>query len=238
MSIESPQIPMQHVQPNSSRDPILAALAGRIAAECSPWLARTSGTHALLLDAIGAPAPQAAGLGRWTALSLGERNNFEGPLRAEPAALPFCDNSFGAVLIRCLAGAGVPPGTLAGEAARVLAPHGVLLVVECHPLSAWRPWWAARRRRGEVALCAVAPRRWRSVLRQAGLSVGEPLRCGAAWPSTRAMPRWLEHACGDAWLLSARKRDDILVMQRLQHRRTRAVSERAPSMPGAHRLHS
>src|SRR5690242_21602986 len=71
VSIESPQIPMQHVQPNSSRDPILAALAGRIAAECSPWLARTSGTHALLLDAIGAPATQAAGLGRWTALSLG-----------------------------------------------------------------------------------------------------------------------------------------------------------------------
>ncbi|MGH8212051.1 MAG: class I SAM-dependent methyltransferase [Rhodanobacteraceae bacterium] len=238
MLIESPQIPMLHAESNLSRDPVLAALAGRIAAECSSWLARTAGTHALLLDAIGAAAPMAAGLGRWTALNLSMRHDFEGPLRADPAALPFCDNSFGAVLIRHLAGAGVPPRALAGEASRVLAPHGVLLVVECHPLSAWRPWWAARRKRGEVSLRAVAPRRWRSALNQAGLTVGEPLRCGAAWPSTRTMPRWLEHACGDAWLLSARKRDDGLVMQRMQHRLTRGVSERAPSMPGAHRLRS
>jgi len=229
---------MPHAESNLSRDPVLAALATRIAAECSSWLARTAGTHALLLDAIGEPAPQTAGLGRWTVLNLGAHLDFEGPLRADPVALPFCDNSFGAVLIRHLAGAGVPPRTLAGEAARVLAPHGVLLVVECHPVSAWRPWWAARRRRGEISLHAVAPRRWRSLLRQAGLSVGEPLRCGAVWPSPRTMPRWLELAFGDAWLLSARKRDEALIMQRMQHRRTRGVSEREPSMPGAHRLRS
>jgi len=226
---------MQQAESNPSRDPILTALANRTAAESLSRLARIAGTHALLLDAIGGPAPQTAGLGRWTALELSERGNLTGPLRAEPDALPFCDNSFGAVLVRHLAGAGVSPRQVAAEAARVLAPHGLLLVVECHPLSLWRPWWAARRKRGEVFLRAVASHRWRSALLKAGLAVGEPSRCGAAWPSTRSMPRWLERTCGEAWLLSARKRDDATVAQRMQPRRTRAVAEHAPWMPGAHR---
>jgi SAM-dependent methyltransferase len=225
---------MQQAESNPSRDPVFAALAKRTAAECLSRLARIAGTHALLLDAIGGPVPQTPGLGRWTALELSERGDFEGPLRAQPGALPFCDNSFGAVLIRHLGGAGVPPRAVAGEAARVLAPHGVLLVIECHPLSLWRPWWSARRTRGEFFLGAVASRRWRSVLLRTGLAVGESTRCGAAWPSTREMPRWLERACGEAWLLSARKREDSLSMQRMQTRRAR-VAEQAPWMPGAHR---
>ncbi|HJU06959.1 MAG TPA: hypothetical protein VJ727_00565 [Rhodanobacteraceae bacterium] len=226
---------MPQVEANPSRDPILAALANRTTAESLSCLTRITGTHALLLDAIGGSAPQTAGLGRWTALSLDPEGDLHGPLRAKPGALPFCDNSFGAVLIRHLGGAGVPTRAIAGEATRVLAPHGVLMVVECHPLSLWRPWWAARRKRGELFLRAVGAHRWRSALLRTGLAVGQPVRCGAAWPSTRAMPHWLERTCGEAWLLSARKREDGLMMQRIQTKRARGVAEQSPWMPGAHR---
>ena len=226
---------MSKEQPPPRGDSILAALIDRTTAESLLLLGRVAGTHALLLDAMKAPAPETAGFGRWTVLQLTGGGELGGPMRAEPGALPFCENSFGAVLIRNLAGAGLQPQVLANEASRILAPHGVLLVVECHPLSAWRPWWAARRRGGQFAPLAVAPHRWRRALRRAGLAVGEPVRCGAAWPCTVHTPRWLERICGAAWLLTARKRDEAMIVQRLQPRRSRAVREQAPWMPGARR---
>ena len=142
---------MSKEQPPPRGDSILAALIDRTTAESLLLLGRVAGMHALLLDAMKAPAPETAGLGRWTVLQLIGDGELGGPMRAEPGALPFCENSFGAVLIRNLAGAGLQPQVLANEASRILAPHGVLLVVECHPLSAWRPWWEARRRGGTRA---------------------------------------------------------------------------------------
>ncbi|GEM_PF-673297 len=214
---------------------VFAALHARATAESSSWLARVTGTHGLLLDAIEGAEPQAQGLGRWTALCLSpHEGRFEGPLRAEPGALPFCDNSFGAVLIRHLAGAGLPIDELANEAARVLAQHGVLLVIECHPLSGWGSWLSAR---AQPPLRAIAPHHWRKALRSAGLVTGDPLRCGAPWPSTRALPHWLERLCGGAWLLAARKCEDAMVVQRRQPLRARGIgNEQTSWLPGAHRL--
>lgn len=215
--------------------PAFRALTHRVLDESIALLGRVTGTHALLLDAIDAAAPQVEGLGRWTALRLSTPIGLEGPLRAAPDALPFCDNSFGAVLIRHLAGARMRPQDLAPEAARVLAPHGLLLVIECHPFSIWRPWLAARLRRGESSIATFPPRQWERALREAGLVVETPRRCGAPWPGTHAAPRWLERICGGAWLLAARKRDEAAIVQRLQPRRARAVAEQTSWLPGAHR---
>lgn len=217
------------------RDPAFAALSERTQAETISRLQGITGTHGLLLDAVGGFVLQAPGLGRWVALQPDGRSGFMGPLRAEADALPFCDNSFGAVVLRHLAGTGFQPDALAREAARVLAPHGLLVVIECHPCSAWRSRLSAQRRRGQSELRTFLPRRWKKALLQAGLSVGESVRCGAAWPDAQATPRWLQRIAGGAWLLVARKRHDATLAQRASARRARALPEQTSWMPGTHR---
>ncbi|MBS0431067.1 MAG: methyltransferase domain-containing protein [Proteobacteria bacterium] len=212
------------------RDPVFAALTRRVQAETLARLNGITGTHGLLLDAVGGFSLEAAGLGRWATLAPGGAGEFKGPLRAQAAALPFCDSSFGAVVLRHLGGAAFHPALLAQEAARVLAPHGRLIVIECHPFSAWRP----SGKHADSGLHAVAPRQWKKALRRAGLGVGGFARCGVTWPGD-AVPHWLERAAGAVWMLDARKRNDTPYVQRVQPRRARALPEQAPWMPGARR---
>lgn len=218
----------------------MTSLLADAAHECSPALAGVTGTHALSLDAFDAPLPQVPGLGRWTLLRPDHDDALSGELRAWPEALPFVDASFCVVLIRYIAGCGLQPNQLAHEAARVLAPHGLLLVVELHPWSAWRPWLNVRVRHAEPVPYVVPPRRWRRALRAAGLVVGETRRCGAPWPRTdgmRGLPRWAGR-CGGAYLLQARKRDGVtLITQRPSTVRPRATAEHTTWAPGAHRSH-
>lgn len=215
------------------RDPAFAALTTRTQVETLARLQGATGTHGMLLDAVGGFVLQTPGLGRWVTLQPEVHGGFAGPLRAKADALPFCDSSFGAVVLRHLAGADFRPDALAREAARVLAPHGVLVVIECHPCSAWR--WSTRGARNGDALRASLPRRWKKALLQAGLSVGELTRCGAAWPVAHATPRWLERIAGGAWVLQARKRHDATLAQRMSARRAHAVPEQTSWMPGTHR---
>ncbi|MEO7149119.1 MAG: methyltransferase domain-containing protein [Rhodanobacteraceae bacterium] len=216
---------------------MLTALLADAAADCVPLLAGVTGTHGLLLDALGGAPPSLPGLGRWTSLRLRGDGMLDGSMRADVEQLPFVDDSFCVVLIRHAAGCGVIPESIANEAARVLAPHGLLMVVELHPWSAWRPWFAAQRRRGSDALRVVPPHRWQRALRAAGLAAGLTRRCGAPWPrrhGSRGLPRWLSR-CGGAYLLDARKRNDTSNVRRLQPARSRAAAEHASLAPGAHR---
>lgn len=219
--------------------PAFAALMAETAAECAPLLNGVTGTHALLLDATCGPIPQLPGIGRWTVLKLSPNGRqLEGPLQAEVDALPFSDGSFSVVLIRHLVGAGAPMGELVAEATRVLASHGLLLTLEFHSLSLWRPWLAGRKRRGEDALGVVSPNRLQSVLRANGLVVRTQWRCGSPWPRSKGMqglPRWSAEAAGAVYLLKARKRDSGGVVRRLSSRRTRSAREQVPWAPGAQR---
>ncbi|MEO6968230.1 MAG: methyltransferase domain-containing protein [Rhodanobacteraceae bacterium] len=223
---------------SSPHKAMLTSLLADVAADCAPLLKGVTGTHGLLLDALDSVPPSLPGLGRWTSLRLSGDGTLGGPLRAKVEKLPFVDGSFSVALIRHAAGCGAIPERVADEVARVLAPHGLLMVVELHPWSAWRPWLAGHRRRGIDGLRVISPQRWRRALRIAGLSVSLARRCGAPWPRRRGasgLPRWFSR-CGAAYLLEARKRNDTSVVRRLQPARSRVAAERTPLVPSAHRL--
>lgn len=236
-----PQVSMPQIIHKLPISPAFSALSAETSAGCLPLLGGVAGTHALLLDASDGPAPLSAGLGRWTVLRLAPGGSLEGPLRALPAALPFSDASFSTVIIRYLAGAGVSPDHLLGEAARVLASHGLLLVIELHPRSLWRPWLLRHARSHDSTLQTVAPRHWRNALRIHGLASRGLQRCGAPWPreaGSVGLPRWLVKLAGAAYLLKARKQADAPIVQRLKTRSARASRQHAPWAHGAQRVQS
>lgn len=214
---------LQNQQPTerSWRDSAaLAALGADISTACAARLARMVGTHGLLLDGISTPAPAVAGIACWATLNPSRTDSdWRGPLRARLVELPFADDSFCAVLACFPAAADV---SFAPELARVLAPHGRLLIAGLHPRSLWH--------------YGVAPRRWERALRNLGLDVLPAVRCGAPWPRARGaagLPRWLVRSAGGAWIVEARRS----VLAALPLRRTaghRAV-EHATLLPGAHR---
>ncbi|WIG55775.1 MAG: hypothetical protein OJF61_001563 [Rhodanobacteraceae bacterium] len=213
-----------HSQPpagRASRDAaVFAALGADISKACAARLARVVGTHGLFLDAIGVAAPALAGIACWTALNpSGAGSEWRGPLRMRLDELPFADDAFCAVLACVPDAADV---SVAPELARLLAPHGKLLVAGLHPRSLWQ--------RG------VAPRRWERALRQAGLDVLPAVRCGAPWPRMRGadgLPGWLVRGAGGAWIIEARR--SVLAVLPLRKTSKHRAVEHSPLMPGAHR---
>lgn len=207
-----------------ARDPGLTALAADASSACSARLVRVAGTHALLLDGMSMPIPVVAGVARWTQLQPGVAG-WEGPLRAACDALPFGDESFCAVLVRFVACADVEVEVLAAELARVLAPHGVLLVADLHPRSLWR--------------AGTSPGRWERALRQAGLDVVPAARCGSPWPRAHGavgMPRWLVRGLGGAWMIEAHRRASAAIpLRKAPASRRTVVEQTATLVPGAHR---
>jgi SAM-dependent methyltransferase len=181
---------------------------------------RTVGTYGLVLDGIGMPVPAVAGIACWAALTPSPTDSqWRGPLHTHLAELPFADDSFCAVLA-CFQDAA--DASFAPELARVLAPHGRLLVAGLHPRSLWH--------------CGVAPRRWERALRSAGLDVLPAVRCGAPWPRARGaagLPRWLVRSAGGAWIVEARR--SVLAALPLRRASGHRVVEHSPVMPGARR---
>jgi SAM-dependent methyltransferase len=214
---------LQSQQPagKSSRDATaFAALGADISKACAARLARVVGTHGLFLDAIRMTAPAVAGIACWTELNpSGAESEWRGPLRTRLDELPFADDSFCAVLACFPDAAGE---SFAPEFARVLAPHGKLLIAGLHPRSLWR--------RG------AAPRRWERALRRAGLDVLPAVRCGAPWPRASGadgLPAWLVRGAGGAWIVEARR--SVLAALPLRRSTGHRAVEHSPLMPGAHR---
>ena len=198
----------------------MAALGVDLSTVCAARLARVVGTHGLFLDGLAMPAPAVAGIACWTPLSPDTTGaGWRGPLRAHLDELPFADDSFCAVLA-CFTDAG--DVSFAPELARVLSPHGKLLVAGLHPRSLWH--------RG------VAPGRWERALRRAGLDVIPAARCGAPWPRPRGaagLPNWLVRSAGGAWVIEARR--SVLAALPLRRAAGHRAVEHSPVMPGAHR---
>lgn len=212
---------MPRTSTSRCEDAALAAIGADVSAICAVRLARVAGTHGLLIDGITVPAPMVTGVACWTTLAPGApATTWCGSVRTRSAELPFGDDSFGAVLVRF---AGEADPVWAAELARVLAPHGALLVAGFHPHSMWR--------RG------VAPGHWERVLRNAGLDVMPCVRCGAPWPRSRGadgLPQWLVRSVGGAWLLQARR--SVLTCLPLRAAKTgRRGMEPSALLPGARR---
>ena len=201
-------------------DAALAAVGADVSAYCATRLARVAGTHGLLLEGIRIPAPSVAGVACWTTLHPAARSApWQGSLHADVAALPFADDSFCAVLARFT---GDADQACVSELARVLAPHGTLLVAGFHPRSFWR--------------CGVAPGRWERALRAAGLDVMPSVRCGAPWPRPRGaegLPQWLVRGMGGAWVIEARR--SVLASLPLRKTSGHRAIEHSALLPGAHR---
>lgn len=210
-------------RPFDTDDPALAAIGADASAVCTARLARVAGTHGLLLDGIAMPLPAVAGVARWTTLMPdSDGKAWQGPLRAAADALPFGDESFCVVLVRFAQATDVVPETVAAELARVLAPHGTLLITDLHPRSLWH--------------AGTAPGRWERALRATGLDVSPALRFGSPWPRVHGaggMPRWLVRSMGGAWVVEAHRRTLAAIPLRKAAAGRRAVEHNL--LPGAHR---
>lgn len=217
--------------PSSAPEPLpaassaWAALRADAADACAPYLGKVAGTHALLLDDAGSRPPQLGGVACWTLLHPGRDGaGWRGPLRAGSDALPFGDDSFCAVLVRFAGAAGVAPEVIAGELARVLAPHGVLLVVDLHAHSLW-------------PADGMPQRRWLRSLRRADLEVAPAQRCGAPWARPRGaqgLPRALVEWLGGAYVIEAHRCASAAIPLRSASARRQKV-ERGTLVPGARR---
>lgn len=205
-------------------DPAVEALGADAMAVCEGRLKRVTGTHALVLDGTPMPVPSVAGVGCWTILRPSPGDGaWQGALQAEADALPFGDESFCAVLVWFTERSGIAPEAVAAEFARVLAPHGVLLIADFHPRSLWH--------------AGTAPGRWERALRSAGLKVSRTERCGSPWPRVRGaagVPHWLVRGMGGAWVIEAQRRTLAAIPLR-KAPASRRVVEHKPVLPGAHR---
>jgi len=209
-------------------------IRGLLAAEAlalGPELQRCAGTFALQLAAAPRATPPALPLlDRWVHLHLCD-GRYAGDLQAradEP--LPFQDDAFGLVLLSHALEVAPDSQALLREAARVLAPGGMLALTGMHPASGWLPWllW-----RGQPGLSLESPLRVGRWLRGADLSVERVQRVGPAWPSSAVVPH---HGgpLGGGYVLIARKRRQAAVPIRLRPRAI-AAAPVAGLAPGAHR---
>ena len=107
----------------------------------------------------------------------GDGGRFDGDLRCEGDRLPIADESMNLVYALHAFDTCPDPVALAAEAARVLAPEGMLVVVGLNPFSPWLMRWAGRGPR----LRAAGP--MRSQLTAHGLEVYRSCGIGPVWPA-------------------------------------------------------
>ncbi|MEP6898919.1 MAG: methyltransferase domain-containing protein [Rhodanobacter sp.] len=185
-------------------------------------LQRCFGTHALLVGASPDDAPPALPmLGHWARLNV-NNGDFGGDLRASAnESLPFVDDAFELVLLRHALEVVPDASILMFEAARVLAPGGVMVVTGIHPISGWAPWFHWNSRAGQRTL--QMPFQLCYGLQQAGMEIERVQRTGPFWPggSTKGQPA---SALGGGFVLIARKqRRSVLPV------RNHPVSMRVPA---------
>ncbi|MDE1899082.1 MAG: methyltransferase domain-containing protein [Xanthomonadaceae bacterium] len=184
----------------------------------APQLAGQAAANALEIVARPAlPAlPMTPLIAHWTRLCA-DGEAWCGALRGHlDDGLPFADDSFRVVLLRHAADGVRQPARLYAEAARVLEPEGLMLVLGFHPCSLWTPWLTWRRRHAPEALQSLAPTAIDRILARAGVEVFARRRGGAVLPGMHL--RQAAAVCGPCALLLARKRRSSLRALRLDGR--------------------
>lgn len=204
-------------------------------AAIAPELAGLHGAQGLFLRPAAA-APRAIPtplLGRISGLHVAAPRCLAGDVNCDPAALPFDDDSFRLVLVQHATEVVADGEALLAEAARVLAPEGIALVLGFHPSSLWRPWLHLRAREG-LPVTLRSPVVWQRHLVRTGVDVHAVKRIGPLWPRDVAG----SSATGvgplrAAYLLIARKRRATLTLLRPKSRGEFALKPTLAS--GAHR---
>lgn len=179
-------------------------------------LQRCTASHALQISAARRDVPpMLPTLGAWVRLEL-TRSDYAGDLRAltdEP--LPFLNDAFGLVVLRHALEVAPFARDLLTEAARVLAPGGMLALTGVHPASGWLPWLLWRSRHQELALSS--PLQLKYWLQGAELEIERIQRVGAIWPASGTMQH-RSSPLGGGYLVIARKRRSAVLPVRVKPR--------------------
>lgn len=178
-------------------------------------LQRCVGSHALLLGASADDAPPALPmLGCWARLYPAD-GGYRGDLRAAmDESLPFVDEAFELVLMRHVLERTPHTPAVLGEAVRVLAPGGLLVLSGVHPVSGWSPWvhWRAR---GEPVSLQL-PLHLRHHLLQAGMEIERVSRVGSPLPGMTSHDDAASRLLGGGYVLVARKRRKMVTPLRIR----------------------
>lgn len=144
--------------------------------------------------------------------------------------LPFVDDAFDVVVLDDVLEWVPWAAALLGEAARVLSPHGCLLVAGFHPFSLWAPWLLCRRRPRPML---TAPGWIRQELARHDVDTVRVVRCGHAWPvaGTQAGPgHW-----GGGFVLTGRKRRATIVPWKVPRPQRANARKKHAWVPGTQR---
>jgi SAM-dependent methyltransferase len=195
------------------------AIRGLLAEETAAFatdLQRCAATHALQISAAQRDVPPTLPtLGSWVRLELTD-TGYAGDVRgAADEPLPFLADAFGLVVLRHALEVAPFPQELVAEAARVLAPGGMIALTGVHPASGWLPWLLWRSRHQELVFSS--PLRLRYWLHGADLEVERSQRVGAIWPASGTMQH-RGHPLGGGYLVVARKRRSAVLPVRLRPR--------------------
>ncbi len=205
---------------------LLAAEAGALSAA----LSGQSGAHGLYVAAAHMHAAWLPRIGCWTHLRLAE-GLLHGDVEAradEP--LPFVDEGFRVVVLSHVLEWTPHAAGLLDEAARVLAPEGILAVTGFHPFSAWLPWLLCRRRPRPML---TAPGWLRQRLARHDVQALRVRRFGACIPGARST--WGQGGLGGGFVLVARKRRAFVTPIDLRTARKRRAPAGGLWVPGTHR---
>lgn len=197
-----------------------------------PDLQRCSGSHALLIGTPLDAPPALPMLPCWTRLYL-QDGRYRGDLvAATDQRLPFVDDAFELVLLRHVLEMAPAPSALLGEAVRVLAPGGMLVLTGMHPIGGWSPWfyWRARGQSRRLQM----PWRLRHSLREAGLQMQRIQRVGSLLPGRRTSGAAPASLVGGGYVLIARKQPRIVTPLRIRPVSVRMIANGQLS-PGTRR---
>jgi SAM-dependent methyltransferase len=169
-----------------------------------PDIQRSAGTLALSLGVCAdGGVPALPMIGCWVRMWIAA-GGYRGDVCATTdAPLPFLDEAFDVVLLRHTLEVVPTPSVLLGEAMRVLAPGGVLVLTGVHPVSGWAPWFYWRSRGPQVLRL---PGQLGKHLERRGLEIEWTRRVGRPWPGDAASHVRPFNLCGGGYVLMARKR--------------------------------